>query len=300
MSACPGLRSLPQGPVRGEDARPAAAASERFVATSRGRAGDVFPFWSRFPPVSARSDSRSRPLPSRGPTRAALTAPPAPGARPPAPRSPPAGPPRSAASARRWVECIDAAVAGTQPAAGRPSAGGGRALRSPAGAEGRAPPGKRCGGRGPPGDGRPGSAASNRAQRARATPGYLYRALPGPPPSGSPRQTNGVLAAVLQQQLVEQSSAGRKKAPCSLARRRGPSPPAAPAPGPSRPDSPGDPASRVPGRASSPTRAPASPAPSPRPRGRRRSGRGRGGPARGPPGRPHAPSRPRSFPAFPV
>lgn len=128
----------------------------------------------------------------------------------------------------------------------------------------------------------------------------ITKSPPGPPLLWSSRQSNGILPAVLQQQLVQQSSVQRKLLASSPA-SQGPSPPVAPLPAPFRLDSPGDhrtpgphphrgqdPGSRVPGGLPAPPRAETA-----------RAGGG-AAPARRPPGRPHAPSRPRSFPAFPI
>lgn len=137
-------------------------------------------------------------------------------------------------------------------------------------------------------------------QRVHTTPGYLHKEPPGPPLVCSPRQTNGILPAVLQQQLVQQSSVKKRKLLVSSAASRGPSPPVAPAPGPFRLDSPRDPASRVPIRTAAGTRVLASPAASPRPRGRRRPGQGEGRPRpAGPRGGRTPPPGPAAFPPSP-
>lgn len=115
-----------------------------------------------------------------------------------------------------------------------------------------------------------------RTSRVHTTPGYCYQEPPGSPFLWSPRRTNGILPAVLQQQLVLQNCAKRKrrKLLASSAASRGPGPPVAPAPSPL--DSP-----RSPRPESRDARRPRPGFPRPggsrRPRGRRRPGRGRGG-----------------------
>lgn len=127
----------------------------------------------------------------------------------------------------------------------------------------------------------------------------ITKSPPGPPLLWSPRQTNGILPAVLQQQLVQQSSVQIKLLASSPA-SQGPSPPVAPFPAPFRLDSPGDPAPRVRTRTAAGTRVPASPADSRRPRGRRRRGQGEGRPRpAGPRGGRTPPPGPAAFPPSP-
>lgn len=124
----------------------------------------------------------------------------------------------------------------------------------------------------------------------------------GPPRWRCPRQTHGALPAASRQQLVQQSCTERKgrRLPASSPAREAPALPSPRFQGPIHLTAPGTP---HPGSPAAPRPRPGFPRPR-RPPGAPEGGDGRAGggaaPARRPPRRPHAPSRPRSFPAFPV